>query len=779
MNGDLGQRAAYILSGLVDYYRYTGDAAAIAHIHCTAEALLDHCLTPDNHPWPRFLISVPTRGKPYGQADPHGFIQLDITAEVGVALVRASQLTGNTRWLEAARHWGDLLAEKRNRQPGVPPWGRYANPEDVPWEDQATGGVAFILEFFDALIRTGYTGKDDSILQARQAGIDYLRDVLLPDWTGPETWGRNYWDWPCPVQVENVTEFAARYLMEHPDEFPNWRNDTRNILSLFLNRTSVSPGSNGDVFSGAWAYPESSGCCGRSLWYGPMELASVYAQYGDLAGSEWGREMGRRQIILSTYDVHETGVVEDNIDGGQIVAGAWFKIAHPMALKHALAAMAWLPETLGPARENHIMRSTSVVTYVGQSMAQFRYQTADAPPGTVDVLRLAFRPLEIISDVQRLERRDIAAGNGYKVKELPNGDCIVTIRHDGDIAITVHGENPVRHMGAAALSFEGNWREVSRPPIVPWRVASEKRASASYTFTGNQVRLLGRYTPAGGRADVYLDGEQQLVGIDSWSPSERPGEVLYYCNGLSPGEHTLKVALTGTGNPLSKGTELHITGLQYSDAEGKRGFGQGGGPVESQRMIFGYSGRHDYIDSEGNAWRPGTEFVARAGAGVDSVAASWWTQRRRLHIAGTDDPELYRYGVHAREFWVDITVGPGTYHARLKFAETRNVDPAQRAMTILINGQEVVRDLDLIATAGARMSARQCARPRRLISLPAGLNRAVDLVFNDIVPANGVISIRFQGKGEAEAMVQAIEVGPGDGGAGATPVTISSAAPSP
>jgi hypothetical protein len=44
-NGDLGQRAAYVLSGLVDYYRYTGDPAAIAHITAQADVLLDHCQT--------------------------------------------------------------------------------------------------------------------------------------------------------------------------------------------------------------------------------------------------------------------------------------------------------------------------------------------------------------------------------------------------------------------------------------------------------------------------------------------------------------------------------------------------------------------------------------------------------------------------------------------------------------------------------------------------------------------------------------------------------------
>ena len=60
----------------MDYYRYSGDPAAIAHLTWQADALLNHCLTPDDHPWPRFLIIVPTKGKPYGQCDPAGMIQL-------------------------------------------------------------------------------------------------------------------------------------------------------------------------------------------------------------------------------------------------------------------------------------------------------------------------------------------------------------------------------------------------------------------------------------------------------------------------------------------------------------------------------------------------------------------------------------------------------------------------------------------------------------------------------------------------------------------------------
>ncbi len=283
--------AVYVLSGLVDYYRYSGDAAAIAHMTYMADALLDRCQTPADHPWPNFLVSVPVKGKPYGKCDPKGMIQLDIVAEVGLGLLRAYQVTGNKRWLEACEHWGDLMAAKRNRAPGaagVPalagdrtrsekdkppeggtptgraaPWGRYANPEAAPWkDDKMTGGVVFLLYFFDELIRLGHTGTNGEIVKARDAGRAYLRDVLLPAWTANDTWGRNYWDWADPVQAENVTEFAARYMMDNKAQFPNWRNDVRNILGLFLNHTGVCPTSRGEVYSGAWAFPESNACCG-------------------------------------------------------------------------------------------------------------------------------------------------------------------------------------------------------------------------------------------------------------------------------------------------------------------------------------------------------------------------------------------------------------------------------------------------------------------------------------------------------------------------------------
>lgn len=766
MNGDLGQRATSVLNGFVDYYRYTGDPAAIAHVTYMADYLVNHCVTPADHPWPGLFISVPSKGKAYYQADPHGMIQLDICGSAGQGLLRAYQLTGNARWLKVARHWADVLAAHCDLNPDAAPWPRYANPEDVKWGNNKEGnkqtvGVTLILAFLEDVIRLGYTGKDNAIVAARDAGRRYVRDRLLTAWWVNDTWGRYFWDWEGPVQECLITSEAARYLMDHKAEFPNWGRDARNILTLFFNHTSVNPKSNGDVYSGAWAYPESSSCCGRSLWYSPMIHAPALAQLAVETGNAWCRELAYRQLVLQTYDVHETGVSEDNIDGGAIVNGAWLNIAHPLPLRFVLAGIGWLPEELGASRENHIVRSTAVVNSVSYGAGRIEYTTFDAPANTIEVLRLAFAPRTVTADGKPLKRRAVTDDNGYAVKNLPNGDAIVSIRHDGFKHVVVVGNDPQQVIEDDKLAYDGEWK---RPSSLHGTEAAG--AAFSATFTGNQVRLIGPAEPSGGLADVYVDGVKQLVHIDCWNPSPRSGQVLYYKNGLSQGRHVLKVVARGEHNPYSSGSRVSVDAVQFSAANQAHGYPTGTGPTETQRMTFGYAGGQDYCDSQGHSWRPATELVTRLGGNADSVVTSWWLTPATNAISNTPEPELYRHGVHGRDFWVNLTVGPGEYYVRLKFAAARGLDTRLNCFDIRINGQLVAKKLDVTATAG-------------------GPNRAADLVFNDLAPRNGIIEIRFKGARvmdgnrlvRGEAFVQALELGLGDGGKGLEPV--SSSAPEP
>ena len=88
-----------------------------------------------------------------------------------------------------------------------------------------------------------------------------------------------------------------------------------------------------------------------------------------------------------TYDAHETGVVEDRLGGGVEVTGVWFNLAHSWPLRAVLEMLAWQPELFGPARENHVLRSSSVVDSVCYGKGRIVYSTFDALAPCEDVLR--------------------------------------------------------------------------------------------------------------------------------------------------------------------------------------------------------------------------------------------------------------------------------------------------------------------------------------------------------------------------------------------------------
>jgi hypothetical protein len=758
MNADLGQRSISTLLGFTEYYRYTGDPAAIGIITLTADYLLDYCQTPADHPWPGFIISCPTKGKAYGRANPHGFIQLDLCGHLGSAMLSAYKVTGNPQYLAAATRWADLLAQHCDLRPGAVPWPRHAVAADAPkdWSQRATGGVSLILRFLNDMIALGHRGRGDSLVKARDAGERYLRDALLPVWSDNPTFGRHFWDWDDSVYSCSVPGFMAEYILDRRAAFPQWKSDIRNFMSMFFCRSSVDPGSAGGVYSGAWGTPESSGCCGKTL-QASMMLVPPLARYALVADDAWAREIARRQTILTTYDAHETGVVEDLINGGANTAAGWFNSAHPCPLRMVMEMLAWQPELFGAARENHIMRSTAVVRSVCYGKGRIAYATFDALAPCEDVLRLAFAPTAVTADGNALQSRQDAAENGFTVKPLSNGDTIVTIRHDGCRDIVVEGDDPQETLPHDRLRYEGPWatEDCSGASEGKLHVASLAGARARLDFAGNQVRLIGRADTSGGRADVYLDGVKQLCGIDFWCPQARDQQVLCYKNGLAQGKHTLEIVATGTKNPVSAGTRVYLDAAEWSAAQGESGFGPGGGPTETQRVIFGYVGRKDYVDSAGHVWRPATEFIMRLGTLVDIVPASFWTEPQLKDVGGTPDAELYRYGVYGRDFTAYFTVAPGqTYHVRLKFCQARRPpQPGGYATNVEINARPVVCDMDVAATAG-------------------GLGKAVDLVFNDIRPQHGVIAIRFLGTAGTIALIQAIEVGPGAASGGAKPVAV-------
>jgi len=416
-----------------------------------------------------------------------------------------------------------------------------------------------------------------------------------------------------------------------------------------------------------------------------------------------------------------------------------------------LEAIAWLPREFGPNRENHIVRSSSVVRDVRYAKGRITYSTYDAPPRVHEILRLAFQPTSIEADDRPLLARNDLEAEGYTTEPLPNGDCMVTVRHDSRTRIVVVGEDPQQAADESAFSFSGAWTAAAEAAAEggSFRTSAEAGAAMTFRFTGNRVCLMGSVGPDGGWADAFVDGVREPTLVECWNPTVRHKQPVFQKKGLTNALHELKIVARGEKNPLAHGAQVRLDSVLYSAATGTVGFGSGAGPREPQRLIFGYTGRQDYVDSKGHVWRPATEWVTRLGFGVDTVERCWWRSRRSMYVGGTKDEEVYRYGVHAPEFWVNLTVAPGQYRVRLHWADTPETpwveregkwDPVSRPTTVAING----------ATVTENLSVRK----------EVGTFKAYVREFSGIRPKHGVIEVRCKSTPGHHAMLQALEALP-------------------
>ena len=158
----------------------------------------------------------------------------------------------------------------------------------------------------------------------------------------------------------------------------------------------------------------------------------------------------------------------------------------------------------------------------------------------------------------------------------------------------------------------------------------------------------------------------------------------------------------GTKNPYAKSTRVYVDSVQWSAAQGEAGLGEATGPADAQRVIFGYTNRKDYVDSQGHAWRPAAEYVVRLQPWADLEPLACWTEPKVNDVADTKDAELYRYGVHGKDFTAYFTVDPKqTYHVRIKLCQAdAPAAPGKLATSIAIQGKPVAEDVDIAATAG-------------------------------------------------------------------------------
>jgi VCBS repeat-containing protein len=111
-------------------------------------------------------------------------------------------------------------------------------------------------------------------------------------------------------------------------------------------------------------------------------------------------------------------------------------------------------------------------------------------------------------------------------------------------------------------------------------------------------------------------------------------------------------------------------------------------PAEAENVVFAVNaGGPRYVDAAGTVYEADTRFSGGS------------TYSRPAPIAGTNDDVLYQSG-RLGNFAYAIPMPNGDYVVTLRFAEPYMTEAGKRVFDVLIEGQEVVSNLDLIAKAG-------------------------------------------------------------------------------
>lgn len=141
-----------------------------------------------------------------------------------------------------------------------------------------------------------------------------------------------------------------------------------------------------------------------------------------------------------------------------------------------------------------------------------------------------------------------------------------------------------------------------------YRISRRGGASCWASFEGSSAALFSRLGPARGKASVYVDGSY-VATVDLYSPTNTLSQSVWATDTLAPGQHSIKVLVTGTKNPASSGTYVIFDAFDVSSTTASNTIP--GTPVNNGSAKLARSGswctsvRADAYG--GSAWRTGSK----------------------------------------------------------------------------------------------------------------------------------------------------------------------------
>jgi hypothetical protein len=423
------------VDSVVAWYPYSGDEEAIAVVRSMLDHQLAHGTTPADWSWPKVPFATTRKNDPeYGRAirgepiDFYGGIETDKVGELGIGYVLFYELTGDRKYLDAGIACADALAAhvRAGDETHTPwPFRLDAQTGTVINGEEYGGMIVAPVRLFAELIR---------IKQGNVAKYGPARKTAW-DWIMKYPMHNNRWSGYFEDVVKNTDNLnqalptmTAYYILTAPDPSAvdsHWTGDVGHLLDWTRHQFGRGP------YLGAWAIdeqgvpPDKDGCCSRAgLASDTSRWAAINAMYYEKTGDLQAREDAFRSLNYATYFADDAGRIA--CCGLDYADSYWFDDGYADHIRHYLWAMAAIPE-FAPTRENHLLRSSSVVTHVSYGRGKIQYKTFDSAAD--EVLRLTASPARITVDAKPLPQSDDPAKDGFTARPLPGGDWIVQIRH--------------------------------------------------------------------------------------------------------------------------------------------------------------------------------------------------------------------------------------------------------------------------------------------------------------------------------------------------------------
>ena len=427
-----------MMQGFIErLYPYTGDARTLTFLEDFVDYELENGRTPADYVWSRV---------PYASADPgarrytgwsaHGkdYIEPHVVGEDGYAYLRLYEMTGNTRYLEAAILCANALV--KNFKPGDEthsPWPVRCYAKDGRTEGEPMGPYsANVIEpimLFDELIRLKQ-GDVAGYKRTREGSWRWFQKYPLTNnvWVG-------YFEDVVP-SMGNMNQVIplefARYVLLHPEYDRQWKEHARSLIEWvkstprwpkYIVHSALVTTEQGNGTNFCCNLPNQ--CCDSHT----SRLAAVEALYFAKTGEVAYREAAFRSFNWVTYWQGLPGKAHAPFGDNQW----WFTDQFSDGPRRLMDAFWAVPEW-APDDESHLVGSSSVVTKIAYGKGSVTYSTFD--PQSTDVLRLNFVPESVTADGHRLLPRKALDGDGFIFDKATH---VLRIRHDGARDIDIQG----------------------------------------------------------------------------------------------------------------------------------------------------------------------------------------------------------------------------------------------------------------------------------------------------------------------------------------------------